>query len=323
MGSVVDTATFSKAQLSKYFDHIKLPQKYRQDNVPRDLSLLTALHIHQIAAIPYDNLLLHYSQHKTVDLNPQSLFTKFVENGRNRGGYCMEGSLFFMHVLRSLGFEAYPTGVRIRLREDGIPKGEFVGMTHMVLIIELPEGGECDKYVCDVAFGGDGPTAPMPLKTGPITKNLGTQEVRFVRERVPGSLRHEFWVYQYRNSAAKPWNSFYAFNDTEFLEVDFNVINFFTSKAGSFQNFTVVLVKFLLGQDDETGEGKIVGKVMLVNGSVKRNMGGKTEVLQVCSTEAERVSALKTWFGITLTDEEVAGIKGSATELKEVEVIAA
>ncbi|KAG8161924.1 hypothetical protein KVR01_007689 [Diaporthe batatas] len=323
MGSVVDTTTFSKDQLLKYFDHIKLPQKYRQDDVPRDLSLLTALHIHQIAAIPYENLLLHYSQHKTVDLNPQTLFTKFIENGRNRGGYCMEGSLFFMHILRSLGFEVYPTGVRIRLREDGIPKGDFVGMTHMVLVIEFPGGEECEKYICDVAFGGDGPTAPMPLKAGPITKNLGSQEVRFVRERVQGSVRHEFWVYQYRNSATKPWNSFYAFNDTEFLEVDFNVINFFTSKSGSFQNFTIMLVKFLLGQDEQTGEGKIAGKVMLVNGTVKRNMGGKTEIVQACTTEAERVRALKTWFGITLTDEEVAGIQGSATELKEVEVIAA
>lgn len=322
MGSAVGTATFSKGQLSKYFDHIQLPQKYRQDDVPRDLSLLTALHVHQIAAVPYENLSLHYSQHKTVDLNPQTLFTKFVENGRNRGGYCMEGSLFFMHVLRSLGYEAYPTGVRIRLREDGIPKGDYVGMTHMALIVEL-DGEECDKYVCDVAFGGDGPTAPMPLKVGPITKNLGSQEVRFARERVPGSKRQEFWVYQYRNSAAKPWNSFYVFNDTEFLEVDFNVVNYFTSQAGTFQNFTIMIVKFLLGQDEKTGEGKIVGKVMLVNGVVKRNTGGKTEVVQVCSTEAERISALKTWFGISLTDEEVSGIKGSVTELKDVEVIVA
>ncbi|KAI3392441.1 hypothetical protein diail_5685 [Diaporthe ilicicola] len=314
--------TFSKDQLSRYFDHVRLPQHYRHDDVPRDLSLLTALHIHQVAAVPYENLSLHYSQHKTVDLSPQTLFTKFVENGRNRGGYCMEGSLFFLHVLRSLGFVAYPTGVRIRLREDGIPKGDYVGMTHMALIVEL-DGEEESKYVCDVAFGGDGPTAPMPLRAGPITKNLGTQEVRFARERVPGLTRQEFWVYQYRNSPVKPWNSFYVFNDTEFLEVDFNVVNYFTSQAGSFQNYTVMIVKFLLGQDEETGEGKIVGKVMLVNGTVKRNMGGRTEVVQVCSTEPERISALKTWFGISLTDGEVAGIRGSVTELKDVEVIVA
>ncbi|KAJ0108766.1 hypothetical protein J7T55_011257 [Diaporthe amygdali] len=322
MSEPAEAPTFNKDQLSKYFDHVQLPQKYRRDDVPRDLSLLTALHIHQIAAVPYENLSIHYSQHKTVDLNPQTLFTKFVENGRNRGGYCMEGSLFFLHVLRSLGFEAYPTGVRIRLRENGVPKGDYVGMTHMALIIEL-KGEECDKYVCDVAFGGDGPTAPMPLKAGPISKNLGTQEIRFARERVPGSKRQEFWVYQYRNSAAKPWNSFYVFNDTEFLEVDFNVVNYFTSQAGTFQNFTIMIVKFLLGKDEDTGEGKIIGKVMLVNGVVKRNTGGKTEVVQVCSTEPERIDALKTWFGITLTDEEVSGIKGSATELKDVEVIVA
>ena len=234
----------------------------------------------------------------------------------------MEGSLFFMHILRSLGYEAYPTGARIRLREDGIPKGDYVGMTHMALVVEL-DGEECDKYVCDVAFGGDGPTAPMPLEAGPITKNLGSQEVRFARERVPGAKRQEFWVYQYRNSAAKPWNSFYVFNDTEFFEADFNVVNYFTSQASTFLNFTVMIVKFLLGQDEKNGEGKIVGKVMLVNGTVKRNTGGKTEVVQVCSTEAERISALITWFGISLTDEEVAGIRGSATELTGVEVIVA
>ncbi|KAL1866876.1 hypothetical protein Daus18300_006579 [Diaporthe australafricana] len=318
MGEYVGTETFSKDQLLQYFDHIQLPQRYRRNDVPRDLSLLTALHIHQIAAVPYENLSLHYSQHKTVDLSPQTLFTKFVEDGRNRGGYCMEGSLFFLHVIRSLGFEAYPTGVRIRLREDGIPTGDYVGMTHMALIVEL----KGEKYVCDVAFGGDGPTAPMPLKAGPVHKNLGTQEVRFAREHAPGA-RTEFWVYQYRNSAVKPWNSFYVFNDTEFLEVDFNVVNYFTSQAGSFQNYTIMIVKFLLGQDEETGEGKIVGKVMLVNGVVKRNTGGKTEVVQVCSTEPERISALKTWFGITLTDEEVSGIQGTVTELKDAEVVAA
>lgn len=321
MGDCMETETFSKDQLLKYLDHIQLPQRYRQNDVPRDLSLLTALHIHHIAAVPYENLSLHYSHHKSVDLSPQTLFTKFVEDGRNRGGYCMEGSLFFLHVIRSLGFEAYPTGVRIRLREDGIPKGDYVGMTHMALIVDL-KGEEERKYVCDVAFGGDGPTAPMPLKAGPVLKNLGTQEVRFAREHAPGS-KTEFWVYQYRNSAAKPWNSFYVFNDTEFLEVDFNVVNYFTSQAGTFQNYTIMIVKFLLGQNEETGESKIAGKVMLVNGVVKRNMGGKTEVVQVCSTEPERISALKTWFGITLTDEEVSGIQGTVTELKDVEVIAA
>ncbi|ROW08737.1 hypothetical protein VPNG_06474 [Cytospora leucostoma] len=313
--------TFSPKQLSKYFDHIHLPQKYRGQDVPRDLTLLTALHIHHIAAIPYENLSLHYSQQKTIDLDPQVLFTKIVQIRRNRGGYCMEGSVLFLHVITSLGFEAYPTVVRIRFRVDGVPVGEYMNMNHIVIIIELnpsPDSQDVEKYVCDVAFGGDGPTRPMPFKTEVITQNLGSQEIRFARKRIPKSRKHDFWIYEYRNSPERPWNSFYAFNDTEFLETDFTVVNYYTSQGPTFQKTTVMIVKFVLGENEN-----IIGKLMLVNGVVKRNMGGRTEVVEECTSESQRIKALEKWFGITLTDEETAGIKNTVTELKEIEVIAA
>lgn len=329
-------AAFDKAQLTKYFDHIKLPRKYYGDGVALDLSFLTALHRGQIAAIPYENLSLHYSQTKTIVLDPHVLYDKFITKGCNRGGYCMEGSLFFLNVLRSLGFQAYPTAVRIRLREDGVPSGDYIALTHIVLVVALPAAGAgvgggggggggaapVDKYVCDAAFGGDGPTAPLPLRDGVVARNLGAQELRLARERVPKSV-HEFWVYQYRNGPDRPWNSFYAFNDTECLEADFQSINYFTSQAPTFQKTTVIIVKFLLGPDEATGEEKVVGKLMLVNGVVKRNMGGKTEVVEVCSTEPERISAMKNWFGIGLTEDEIAGIKGTVMELTPAEVVTA
>jgi hypothetical protein len=49
---------------------------------------------------------------------------------------------------------------------------------------------------------------------------------------------------------------------------------------------------------------------------VKENLGGKTKVVQECQTEAERVEALKTWFGIRLSEEEINSIRGWHTELK-------
>lgn len=314
---------FDKDQLAIYFDHVKLPERYRRDDVPRDLSFLTALHRHQIAAVPYENLSLHYSQTKTIVLEPQSLFNKIVTRGCNRGGYCMEGSFLFLNVLRSLGFHAYPTVVRIRTREDGVPAGPYIAFTHLVLIVELAAAnGATEKYVCDAAFGGDGPTVPLPLREEVVTRNLGSQEVRLAREHIPGSLG-KFWIYQYRNAASKPWNSFYSFNDSECLESDFASVNYYTSQAPTFQKTTVIIVKFLLGPDEDTGEYKVTGKVMLANGVVKRNMGGKTEVVQVCSTELERVEAIKTWFGIELSEEEVSGIKNTITELKPAEVVTA
>lgn len=316
-------AVFTKDQITAYFDHIRLPKKYYGENVVLDLPFLTALHRHQIAAIPYENLILHYDQHKIIDLDPQVLYTKFVTKGCNRGGYCMEGSLFFLNVLRSIGFRAYPSIVRIRLREDGEPKGSYVGITHLVLLIELPGAdGTAEKFVSDPAFGGDGPTRPMPLKDGVVTRNLGTQEVRFAYERVPKSIQ-KFWVYQYRNSPGKPWNSFYAFNDTECLEKDFQAVNYWTSQGPTFQKTTVIVVKFILGSDETSEDSEVVGKLMLVNGTVKRNMGGKTELVEECKSEVERIRALKKWFAIELNEDEIAGIKDTVTELKDAEVTTA
>lgn len=92
-------------------------------------------------------------------------------------------------------------------------------------------------------------------------------------------------------------------------------MNFYTSQnqsATNFQTSRVLIVRFLRGGKD--GED-IVGKVMLIDGEVKRNMGGKTEVVTICRDEQERVHVLGQVFGITLTEEEKEGIKGRNVEL--------
>lgn len=106
---------------------------------------------------------------------------------------------------------------------------------------------------------------------------------------------------------------------------DFDVMNFFTSEGNTFQKTMLLIVKFLRDNSDNmewkgVEDSKIVGKLMLVNETVKRNLGGKTEVVHVCKNEDERIEALKQWFGMTVTDEEREGIKGMVTELKEKEV---
>lgn len=80
-----------------------------------------------ISTVPYENLSIHYSQSHTISLDPQVLFQKIVVDGRGRGGYCMENSLFFNLILRGLGFRAFPVGVRIRHRIDGVPQGDYIG----------------------------------------------------------------------------------------------------------------------------------------------------------------------------------------------------
>lgn len=175
-------------------------------------------------------------------------------------------------------------------------------------IVRLPNGQE---FHLDAAFGGDGPTSPLPLISGQITQNLGAQEVRLIYDNMPKQTRKEqkVWIYQYRNGAEKPWNSFYAFAELEFFQEDFEVMNRFTS-WDAVQKKSFVVVKFLRngetdglplleGEGEQKGEGVfVVGKIMMVNDEIKLNMGGRTRVIDSYDTDEGRFAALKRWFSI-------------------------
>lgn len=108
-----------------------------------------------------------------------------------------------------------------------------------------------------------------------------------------------------------PWNSYYAFPEWEFSETDFGIINYWASACPqSFQTFTILVVKFLRTAD------RITGKLMLINDTLKQNLGGKTEVVAVLRSESERIKALERWFGLSLTMEEQSGIEGHVSEIK-------
>jgi arylamine N-acetyltransferase len=316
-------SVFSEDQISAFIDYIRLPASLQQQgytgDATKDIHFLTQLHIHMISAVPYENLWLHYNPTHRNNINPQDTFTSIVTNGRGRGGYCFQVSIFFNHILRGLGFPAYLSPVRIRHRVDGVPQGNFSGWVHLVNLITLTDG---TKWALDVGFGGDGPTAPVQLIHNLISTNLGSQEVRLWHDWLPTQLLRsdatKLWIYQYRNNASQEWNSFYAFGETEAMEADFHNLNWYTgSHPESFQTFTCIIVKFLRrAKEDESGDQEIYGKRMLVNGVVKENLGGKTEVRMDCRTEDERLKTLEEWFDMRFTDDEKAGINGWGTELK-------
>ena len=106
-------SAYTVEQIDKYLEYTNTPSKYhRSASPPKNIDFLTALHVHHISTFPYENLSIHYSQDHRITLDPQKLFEKLTVNGR--GGYCMESSIFFNHVLRGLGFQVYTAGVRIR-----------------------------------------------------------------------------------------------------------------------------------------------------------------------------------------------------------------
>ena len=125
---------YTDAQVAQFLTHLQIPTEYYVGNEPiLDHAFLNVLHQHMITTVPYENLTLHYG-HRNITLEPEALFKKLVSDKRGRGGYCMENSLFFTYMLRALGFQAYPVGVRVRLRVDGVPRGGYPGWCDYTLL---------------------------------------------------------------------------------------------------------------------------------------------------------------------------------------------
>ena len=261
-----------------------------------------------------------------MSIDPEYLFDKLVSRQHGRGGYCFQVVTFFAHILRGMGFKhVYTAQARIRLRDptNGVPGGNYIGFLHAVNIVTLEED-DGTRWSLDVSFGGDGPTCPLPLVEKAITQNIGTQQLRLIRDHIPEqhdkTNAEKLWIYQYRNRADKPWNSYYAFPEIEYTPADLGVANWYTSQSSdSFQTKHVLVVLFLRREVSQVGtinSQGIYGKIMLAGDVVKLNTGGRTEVLAVCNSEVERVRALKEHFGIHLEQEETDGIVGGITEIR-------
>ena len=129
--SVIDWSqrpTYSKEQLGRYFDRVSLPDKYREHPVVKiavagasrqglstadALDFLRVLQRHHLAAVPFENLNLHYSTHRALSIDPQNLFEKIVSSTSQRGGYCMENNTLLGGILRTLGYSVTSVGGRV------------------------------------------------------------------------------------------------------------------------------------------------------------------------------------------------------------------
>lgn len=126
-------SAYSREQISQWIYKIKPPRSILRhaqspEQIPKTLDSLRTLMRCQITTFPYENLSVHYSPTHLVDIDPQSLYVKMMgpDNG-GRGGYCMELSIFFYHMLCGIGFYVYMTGVRNRTRTNGVPGGTYQG----------------------------------------------------------------------------------------------------------------------------------------------------------------------------------------------------
>jgi arylamine N-acetyltransferase len=119
-------------------------------------------------------------------------------------------------------------------------------------------------------------------------------------------------VYMIRNHGTDFWKDCYCFCELEFLPQNYEVMGYLVNNSPlSWFTTTVVAVKILLdGQGEE-----VVAKEMLLGAQLKRNMGGKTQLVRTCRTEEDTVEVLRDLFGLVVSEEDRRGFKGSVVAL--------
>lgn len=314
---------YSDAELRDYFERIKLPQKYLDSIVLKDpaqagtkehgLPLLRALTRHHTCNVPFENLVLHYSAHKTVTLDPAKLYTRIVR--RRRGGRCMENNTFFGTVLRSLGFEVRNCGGRVARALSPYPDvrrnqgATYDGWNHMLNLVWLDD----EWYVVDVGMGSWGLNLPVPLRDGFETTSIAPRlvllQLRPIAESYASSTEApKMWCYDVcLNPAedASKWAPIYCFTMTEFLPQDYEVMSWYTStNPNCFFTRYVICIKMIMDEDQEV----IVGNATLFKDTVTETIGTDRKVVKECKTEDERLQALAEIFNVHLTEEQKKGI---------------
>lgn len=344
--------SLNSAQLQRYYDHIRLPLAHRHTpgktsrevaQGPDALPFLSALVLHTLTVIPFENLSLHYSvdhlvhtdaaiQYEKV-MGPLDLDSARGTHVRNRrGGYCMNNNVLFHAILRSLGFTVFSTGGRVSLAMQPGAKAQdshrYAGWNHMVNLVDI----QGQRYLVDVGMGSTGPCRPVPLiesTDGHLGSNVAPQKLRLVKRAIPDCLddRQRLWCYDIKHNDQADWLPAYCFAETAFIPEDFRVMNHYTSTSRtSFFTWTVLCVKFLVGrpgnqsgpetatqeaQERLLADGQdleLVGDLTMYGNRISVRIRGESHTVAVFENETQRVDGLEKWFGIWLTDAQKGGI---------------
>lgn len=319
MSQLAQRPKYTRAQLSQWLCLIypKLSQTPSLEDLEADikqnpLEMLRKLQLWQLAAVPWGNLMLHYSTHHAISLDTETLFDKIVE--RRMGGYCMENNIFFATVLLSLGYNLYSTGARISSALDDRHKDPagFGGWSHMVNIVIIRDR----KYVVDVGLGTSQAIQPVLLKDGETVLGSHSAQARLLYKCIAPCTdsNQRMWVLEIRDSIILDWTPQYCFSELEFLPQDFTVMNFSTSQSPtSWFRQKLVLTRLIL--DGEQKEA--IGTLTLFGSELKHRERAHSEELVSCETEQERVRVLEKWFEVKLRPDEIRGIQGLPSEIKQ------
>lgn len=221
------------------------------------LESLMELHLR---SVPFENL-EPYEEGKVPSLESTDLYRKIVV--RKRGGYCFELNKLFYELLKTIGFQAIPIGVRILWNKEKLPP-----MLHRATLVKLEDG----IYYCDVGYGGPGPKSPVKLEDGIYEEKGGSFRITMHPENTDGEILVE-------RKKAEAYLPMLRFSPRPAVEEDFEPMNFFCAKSPD----VLFTQKRVLSRNTADGSVALTGNILTIlqaDGSLESREGKTDEIIK-------------------------------------------
>jgi N-hydroxyarylamine O-acetyltransferase len=255
-----------------------------------DLDTLRRLVACHTATIPFEGIDALLG--RTPALEAAGLQAKLV--GAQRGGWCFEQNSLLAMALAAIGFRPQALLARVRY---GVPPGQPMPRTHMVLRLDLVEG----LHLADVGFGSVTLTAPLALRPGAIQ---ATPHGPFrVVEAAGGLLLQAALGGAAATDPARDWVDLYLVGPEPQLPVDVDQANWLVAnRPGGF--FTANLVA------SRSPPGR---RIALLNRRLTVREADGTETVTRLDGQVLG-EALRQHFGIALPGATLAAVDATLAE---------
>ncbi|WP_370600120.1 arylamine N-acetyltransferase [Pseudomonas nitroreducens] len=270
---------FSAAQLDATLARLGLPVE-RPAPTLANLDRLIHAALHQL---PFENL--DVLLEKDVDIDPQAVFAKVVE--QQRGGYCFELNSLFARLLSSLDYRVTLLVGRVRW---GLPAdAPLTPQSHLLLRVDLDEG----VYLVDIGFGGPASPRALPLQ---------------LNEELPGGWRLTGQLDGELEMAARSssgWQTLYRFTLQPQSWIDYAMRNWYTSTHP--QSVFRLSLRVAISEDG--------ARLSLYNGQfTRRTAAGEVEQRGIADADALLV-VLRERFRLWPTERDVPALRRRLAEL--------
>ena len=244
----------------------------------RDLGSLNGIVLAQTTSIAYENLDVLLGRVPKLDI--PALQRKMID--QRRGGYCFELNALLRAGLVALGFDVTPMIARV-VRSMAPDAPVLAG--HMVLRVDLPEGA----FLIDAGFGNLTPTAAVAM-TPDITQPTPHEPMRLRR------LQEDLLL---EAKTASGWEALYRVLPQSCLDVDYDVINWFTATHPN-SPFVGNAIAAL------SAPGGV--RHSFFNGRLSLRRSPEQPGRRILSQDAEYQAAFRDIFGLALSAPDLAGI---------------